>query len=202
MNWLLTIATLLAFIIVGFMLLVFMPKPQVFFDPYLLEINNITAIHDDIAAEIKTVNDMSPVIPIFGNGEIYDRRFPQIYEALRTIPFVRYAGIINVKPKFDQKKQYGYARNANNTIRHFYTITQSAAHKSGIWVDGAKKFFCEKEWILADMSRENSLFNKNKTDYSIVIFIDIDRININPGNSPNVDVDQDEVLKMFLLAGQ
>ena len=45
---------------------------------------------------------------------------------------------------------------------YFYTIQESAGHKSGIWIDGEKRFFTEKEWICGDMSREHSLFNKDK----------------------------------------
>lgn len=199
MNWLLTVATVLAFIIIIFILLIFMPKPKVFFDVYIDDTKNFAHQHDLIKEEIEKINDESPVIPIFGNGEIFDDRYPVIYDLLRSLPFVRYAGIINIKPKFEQIKQYGWANNADNTVRYFYTISHSAAQKSGIWVDGAKKFFYEKEWIVTDVSREHSLFNKNKKASTVVLFIDIDRCDINKGNSPNTDVSKDEVLKMFYV---
>jgi hypothetical protein len=202
MNWIVTIATVLAFIIVGFILLVFMPKPKVFFDPYIGEIKHFPLEHDQLKKEIEDIADQSPVIPIFGNGIVFSDKYPILYGLTRSLPYVRYVGIINIKPKFEQVKQYGWARNADNTIRHFYTISHSAAQKSGIWVDGAKKFFYEKEWVIADMSREHSLFNKNKNSNTVLVFVDIDRIDINQGNSPNTDVEKDEVLKMFNLENE
>lgn len=197
MDWIYTIATVLALIIIVFILVIFMPKPKVFFDVDINETKNFEHKHDQIKKEIEDAKNNSPVIPIFGNGEIFETGYPVIYELLRSLPFVRYAGIINIKPKFEQVKQYGLNSNANNTVRYFYTISHSATQKSGIWVDGAKKFFYEKEWIVADMSREHSLFNKNKKSYTTVLFVDIDRCNINPGNSPNNDVTKDEVLSVF-----
>jgi hypothetical protein len=53
MDWIVTIATVLAFIIVGFILLIFMPKPKVFFDPYVNEIKNFAPEHDRIKKEIE-----------------------------------------------------------------------------------------------------------------------------------------------------
>ena len=197
MNWIFTVATVLAFIIVVFILLIFMPKPKVFFDIYIEGTENFNKQHAQIEKEVKDVGDVSPVIPIFGNGAIVDTRFPVIYELLRSLPFVRYAGLINIKPKFEQVRQYGWDINSNNTIRYYYAITHSAAQKSGIWIDGQKKFFYSNEWIVGDISREHSLFNKNKKESTVVLFIDVDRCDINKGNSPNSDVSKDEVLRVF-----
>ncbi len=197
MDWVVTVGAVLAFIIVGFILLVFMPKPKVFFDPYIDEVKNFAIEHDAIKKEIEDAGNQSPVIPIFGNGEVFTDKYPVVYELARSLPFVRYLGIINIKPKFDQVKQYGWANNSDNTIRYYYTVNHSAARKSGLWVDGAKKFFYEKDWVVADVSREHSLFNKNKHKYTTLIFIDIDRVDIKKGNSPNTDVTKDEVLKIF-----
>lgn len=197
MDWIYTVASVLAFIIIIFILVIFMPKPKVFFDVYIDGTKNFEYKHDVIKKEITDVKNEAPVIPIFGNGTIYETKYPETYELLRSLPFVRYAGIINIKPKFEQVRQYGLNTNANNTVRYFYTISHSATQKSGIWVDGAKKFFYEKEWIVADISREHSLFNKNKKSYTTVLFIDIDRCDINIGNSPNTDVTKDEVLSVF-----
>jgi hypothetical protein len=194
MEWIMNISIAIAFIIVGFLLFVFMPKPQVFFDPYVEEIHILNDNFTDIKKEIDEFADLNPVIPIYGNGIVKDLRFKKLYELLRCIPHIRYVGLLNIKPKFEQKKQYGYARIADDTIRFFYTIKQSSALKSGIWVDGAKKFFKENEWICADVSREHSLFNKNKKNYSTVLFLDIDRIS-GKGNSPNLEID--EILSVF-----
>jgi hypothetical protein len=188
MNWIFAIATLVAFIIIGFILLIFMPKAQVFFDLNIPELKNLETNHDEIKKEVldNLKDPIKPVIPIYGDREIKSIDYPRLYEILQTIPDIRYAGILNLKPKFNQIKQYGFAPVSNYTLRCFYTLSQSATHKSGVWIDGQTKFFTEKEMICGDMSREYSLFNKNRYNYSTVLFIDIDRSDHdNTGNSPN-----------------
>lgn len=179
------------------MLFFFMPKPKVFFDPYTDTISIFRNQHDKIKEEILSKNG-SPIVPIYGFGEIISREYPETYQLLRCMPYVRFAGILTLKPKFQQAKEYTVASVADHTIRYFYTIQESAGHKSGIWIDGEKRFFDEKEWICGDMSREHSLFNKDKERTSVVLFIDIDRHqNIHEGRSPNSDIKKDEILRMF-----
>ena len=197
MNWLFTISIVIILLIAGFMLFFFMPKPKVFFDPYTNTISIFPTMHETIKAEI-IKHETSPIIPIYGFGEIISRNYPKTYQLLRCIPYVRFAGIITLKPKFQQAKEYTIASVANYTIRYFYTIQESAGHKSGIWIDGEKRFFTEKEWICGDMSREHSLFNKDKERKTIVLFVDIDRHeNIHEGRSPNSDIKKDEIIRMF-----
>jgi len=197
MNWIYTIAIVIALVVVGFLLFIFMPKPTVFFDPYTNTTQLFAQHHDEILRE--TTDCLDPVIPIYGfQRDINSSEYPKIYELLRSMPYVRFAGIINIKPKFEQRREYGFADIANDTIRYFYTIKQSAIQKSGIWIDGSRKFFTDKEWICGDMSREHSLFNKDKLNHTTVLFIDIDRHpSIHNGCSPNNDIKKDEVLKMF-----
>lgn len=198
MNWAITIAIIIILLIAGFMLFFFMPKPQVFFNTYTDTIQVFKQLHDQIYKEVIDQNCDDPVIPIYGFGEIKSLNYPEIYQALRCMPYVRFAGIITIKPKFQQAKEYGFASVANHTVRYFYTLKESAGGRSGIWIDGEKRFFVEKEWICGDMSREHSLFNKDKERSTIVLFVDIDRHeNIHEGRSPNLDIKKDEILKMF-----
>ncbi len=176
------------------MLFFFMPKPLVFFDPYPDVIGVLNDNHDIIKNSI--FDTKTPVIPIYGFGEIKSTEYPDIYYLLQGIPGVQTAGIINIKPKFQQVREYGMAQVANNTVRHFYTIQESATRKSGIWIDGEKRFFETKGCICGDMSREHSLFNKDKEKGATVLFIDVDRTQ-SKGNSPNSDIYKDEILKMF-----
>lgn len=200
MTWLLTVSLVIVFIVVGLMFFIFMPKPTVFFQPYTDATKLFVQEHDDIYLEIMNDDTTTPVIPIYGMGITRTFKYPKLYELLRSVPYVRYAGIINLKPQFEQIREYGFDNVTDHTIRHFYTIKQSGTNKSGIWIDGEKRFFSEKEWILGDMSREHSLFNKNKEDYTTVVFIDVDRHeSIHPGRSPNSDIKKDEVLKVFEL---
>ncbi len=208
MDWLFTISLSIVLLIAGFMLFFFMPKPKVFFDTYTNTIEIFKQNHELVCNEVlgnknlgeTNLDDSSrdPVVPIYGFGEIKTYEYPIVYNCLRCVPYVRFAGIITIKPKFQQAREYGLDVIANHTMRYFYTLKESAGHKSGIWIDGEKRFFTEKEWICGDMSREHSLFNKDKERSSVVLFIDIDRHEtIHEGRSPNKDIKKDEILKMF-----
>ncbi len=203
MDWLFTVSLTIVLLIAGFMLFFFMPKPRVFFDPYTNTVEIFKQNHDLICGEVFDTNKLDdgqrdPVIPIYGFGEIKAYEYPVIYNCLRCVPYIRFAGIITIKPKFQQAREYGLDIVANHTIRYFYTLKESAGHKSGIWIDGEKRFFTEREWICGDMSREHSLFNRDKERSSVVLFIDIDRHEtIHEGRSPNNNIKKDEILKMF-----
>lgn len=198
MSWVVTCSLFVLCCVLGLMFFIFMPKPQVFFDSYLSELKHFSTVHDDITQELDNNPCDWPVIPIYGRGTIYNNNYPVIYNLLRSVPNVRYAGIINIKPKFEQMREYGFDEVSNHTIRHFYTIKQSSHNKSGIWIDGEKRFFNEQEWILGDMAREHALFNKNKDSYTVVLFVDIDKpATYNIGRSPNDQINKDEVLKVF-----
>ena len=175
-----------------------MPKPAVFFTPYIDEIKIINDNRDIIKNEI-CKEELAPIVPIYGFNKIYSTKYSQLYELLRCIPSITCVGILNINNKFHQSRKYGFNEIANNTIRYFYTIKVSSIYKSGIWIDGEKKFFIEDEWICGDMSREHSLFNKDKINKTIVLFIDIERpSSIHKGNSPNKDINKDEILKLFI----
>lgn len=199
MNWIMTISIFIVLLIVFFAFMFFMPKPKVFFDADIKELQYIIQWHDQVVAEVAKNNKMdSAVIPIYSKGNIHDTRFPMLYTALSLIPNIQYMGLINIKEDFSQKKKYGYNKITDSTLRYFYTLTASGTRKSGIWIDGERKFFNEKEWIVADMSRENSLFNKDKYSSTTVVFLDIIRPEwIGNGASPNTDINKDDIAKMF-----
>ncbi len=198
MDWLFTVSIVIILLIAGFMLFFFMPKPRVFFDPYTDTTNILTQNHEVLRREIIDNPCTDVVVPIYGFGEIRSHDYPETYKLLRCMPYVRFAGILRIKPQFYQVREYGYAGVANHTIRYFYTIKESAGHKSGVWIDGEKRFFTEKEWICGDMSREHAIFNRDKERNSVVLFIDIDRHqNIHEGRSPNQDIKKDQIIKMF-----
>jgi hypothetical protein len=202
MNWVIAFAIVLILTIVFFVLFIFSPKPTVFFDPFIdkIELEDFSKSIDYIKKEIEDSKIELPVIPLLYKNTLISKKFPIITNLITNISDVTYAGIIKLKPKFEQIKQYGYAVNANNVLRYFFCVEQSATNKSGIWIDGSKKFFNNNEWICADISREHSLFNKNKDSNTTVLFFDVMRPDsINKGNSPNTDIEKDEVLKAFTL---
>jgi hypothetical protein len=197
MNWLITTAVFVILIVVCMIFFFFMPTPQLFFDCNIEELKLLKENHDDIENEAKNIKNGVSVTPIYGDGHIYSADFPVTYKIMQNIPNVRYIGIIVLKPKFQQVNQYGVSFNANETLRYFYCINQSAAHKSGIWIDGASKFFTNGEIICGDMSKEHALFNKNRDNNTVLLFMDIDRGSIKHGQSPNHDVEKDEIIAFF-----
>ncbi len=198
MNWFYTISIFVIVVVISAIFFIFTPKPQVFFDCNISELEILKNNHSDIEEEIEGIDSNHSVIPIYGNDEIKNINFPKTYNILRCIPDIKYAGIIILKPKFEQKKQYGYAVNADKTLRYFYCIKQSAMQKSGIWIDGETKFFNEQDVICGDMSREHSLFNKHKNDTTYILFIDIERpSNINNGRSICFNIEDDEIIYAF-----
>jgi len=124
-------------------------------------------------------------------------KYPKLYECIRAIPLVHYAGLLILKPDFTEKTTHGYAPVANNTLRYFYPFKVSAARKCGITVDGQRKFFNEGVWVCADVSREHSLFNQSLYENSIILFIDVSRENVPLGISTNNDILSDVILAAF-----
>jgi hypothetical protein len=181
------------------MLFVFMPKPTVFFPPYTDCIKVFEDNHDTIKKEITETDITTPVIPIYGFATVKTDKYLETYKLLRCLPYVRFAGILNLRKKFSQLQSYGYAPVANDTIRYFYTIDGTGSNKAGVWIDGEKRFFEEKSWICGDMSREHSLFNNDKYKNCTILFVDIDRHeSIHCGNSKNNDIATDEILAHFV----
>lgn len=197
MEWVYAVAIVIVVLIIGLMFFFFMPKPTVFYKSYTNTINNFKDRHEEIKKEILTRDTASSIIPIYGDSAVKSDKYPVTYELLRTMPYVRYAGIINLKAKFEQASEYGYDKIANHTCRYFYAVNISGIKKSGIWIDGEKRFFKESGYICGDMSREHRLFNKDKSRTTTLIFIDIDRHpTIHVGRSPNSDLKKDEVLNI------
>lgn len=124
-------------------------------------------------------------------------KYPKIYERIRAIPLVHYAGLVILKPDFTEKTTHGYAPVANHTLRYFYPFKVSATRKCGITVDGQRKFFNDGVWVCADVSREHSLFNQSLYENSIILFIDVSRENIPLGISTNNDILSDVILAAF-----
>jgi hypothetical protein len=195
MNWTYKLAIIIILIVVGIMLFIFMPKMQVFFDITDPVFDYVADHHKKIYKEIKKQNNSASVIPIYSNDKIKNYDYPILYDIVRVIPNIYNLGILNIKPVFEQNKQNGCSPITDDTLRYFYCIKQSAARKSGIWIDGQIKFFHENDWICADVSREHILFNKHKSDKTILLFIDIKRPdNIRRSKSINTDISKDEIL--------
>lgn len=191
MDYITAFAIIIILIVLGFIFFLFSPRPEVFYEP--LFDNPFIGLNNQITDEVQINTEVS-IIPIYRNGQIYNKQYPRIYNQLQKIPNIYQVGIINLNPKFEQQPNYATSSYANYIIRYFYPVK---AQKSGIWIDGAKKFFKEHEWLGADISREHSLFNKHKRDITQLIFIDIVRVS-GQGNSPNHE--PDDIIKSYKLS--
>ena len=113
MHWLLTIAIVIVLIVISFVLFIFMPKARVFFDT-LKEGNIFFQNQEELKKSLANVEIDTPVIPIYADGVILNNEYPFLYQLLQCLPEVRYAGILVLKPKFNQIPQYGYNEKANS----------------------------------------------------------------------------------------
>jgi hypothetical protein len=190
-------AIALIIVVVGFLFFLFMPKSIVFYEPPAYD---WSASFDELKKELKP--DAQTVEVIYGhslhNGELnVTSDYPMLYEKIREIGTVYYAGLITLKPEFKQKITQGYAPIANQTVRYFYPFKISATRKSGIVIDGETRFFAEATWLCADVSREHSLFNNSLYDSTVILFIDVLREGVPAGVSKNQSIDSDTILNVF-----
>ena len=195
-KYIYTGALCIVLVIIGFFFFFFMPSSTVFYDKQCPDWSSMYGV---LLAEV--IDQGDPVVPIYGRdintGElVVTDKFPLLYEKIREIPNVYYAGLINLKPEFVSATIHGYAPVANQTLRYFFSFRVSGTRKSGVVVDGQRKFFTEGAWICADVSRENSIFNNSLYDPCVILFVDIMR-DIALGVSQNHDIRTDHILRAF-----
>jgi hypothetical protein len=194
-NYIYTGALCIVLVIIGFFFFFFMPSSTVFYNKQGPDWSGMYGV---LLAEV--INQSDHIVPIYGHkpsGElVITDKFPLLYEKIREIPDVYYAGLINLKPEFVSATIHGYAPIANQTLRYFFPFRVSGTRKSGVVVDGQRKFFTEGIWICADVSRENSIFNNSLYDSCIILFIDVMR-DISLGVSQNHDIRTDHILRAF-----
>lgn len=202
MSWIFTVAVIIVLVIIAFLFVIIMPKPVVFFEPYV-DLHAFTDRLPDIQSEItkciQTNRHVNPVVQLVSQGHSWDavQYYPLIYSLIYTLPGVEYAGVLYLRPKFNQKKQMSQGKNVNHTYRYFYAV-QTCVTKAGIWIDGEKRFFSEGKWICCDVSREHALFNKNKYERAVVLFVDIMRPETSPlGCASKKDNEQDDIMAAF-----
>jgi hypothetical protein len=187
MDYLLSIAIVIVVVILTFMLLIFMPRPKVYFEPSETY-PELTIFLDNEYRE----NIVKEVEDLFKSGNIknhlddrcrykilYDENTLEsmeiLHEVLMSIPCVKRAFIAEVKEKTELPQNKGSASTANATLRCLIPINIPAIKKSGIWGDGEKKFFFEDQILIYDHSRSHYIFNNHKYKKLLLLVIDIDR---------------------------
>jgi len=174
-----------AFIIVTFLLLIFMPKPKSYFDiddvapelNILTQDEYFTSIKNELTEWVTNTEENSNLHIIhYANDTLVDSQLiPNTFDILQTIPDIASVFVAKVNKKTEITQRKGSADYANNTLRCILPISISGEKKSGIWNDGETKLFVEKELIIHDDSRPNSVFNKHKRKDTILLIIDVER---------------------------
>lgn len=196
MNYLFVGRVVVALIAITFLLLIFMPTPNCFFS--FDEIDNsmlvfcVEPVFEKLVKEIDGATyDNNGVRMLYQNGQLHDNMeaHPELYELLRTIPDIERAFLKHVTKKTKSVKRKGSANISNKSLRCVLPIDIPAAKKSGIWVDGEKKFFRDMEWVIYDNSREHSYYNKHKRLDLYILVVDVARPNSIPMGIASCDHD-------------
>jgi hypothetical protein len=172
-------------IIVTLMLNILMPIPPCYFT--VPDVNrklywlSDPSSHTDLDAELKASEyDEDGRVLLYVDGEVGPGAStnPYTYDVLQKIDGVQQVFIQRVSKNSRARTQpfrQGPIDPANHTLRCVLPISVSATKRSGIWVDGQKKFFTEKEWLIYDDSRKNQVFNNHRNNPTALLVVDIDR---------------------------
>ena len=183
MNFIYIAFIVLLLVVTTFLLLIFVPKPTVFFDISKickeLLLFNKDKYFEDIKEEILEFEQKEkPVnIKLFYNRGL-DMKFkelPKTYEMFRTIPHLRSVQLSTLDAKTDTQIQKGDGKDVNDTLSAILPIRISGAKKNSLWCDGEIKFLEVGNWILYDASHEHSMSNKHKRLTTLYLYITIDR---------------------------
>lgn len=183
MDKILGVALALAFVIITFLWLIFMPTPKCFFSmeqfsyqfSCLARPENYSKIQQEIDISQYDENGQQ-IIYTDGMPTEHAERYPYLYESLRTLPKVKKAFLQRVPKKFNTtQKRKGLHPYSNNTIRCVLPLITPSTRKSSIWVDGESKFFVESEWLFYDDSRNSTVCNKHKRQDLHLLVVDIMR---------------------------
>jgi hypothetical protein len=146
----------------------YMPSTTVFYDA-----SSLPYCEDTIS--VKKQLPTTTVTPMYYN-EALTADYPAVWDIIEAFPYdVKAAGIIKLNELFEQKPNNCWDEIGNSCIRAFYCIKQPAIRGSGIWVNGETRFFEENQWVIADCSREHSMFNRNRMRPCYLLFIDFTR---------------------------
>ena len=177
MNYLLTGICVLLLIIVTVMLVIFMPKPQCYFDPIAIHVELLLLTYDEHFTNIaEECNKLDDCILYDEQQKHNELQITKTYELLRTIPNVRHVHIYTLDKKTSTPKAKGDI-NTNNILRIILPINACNSRKSYIWCDGEKRFFSNGKLIIYDPSRESQMINDHRRQSTRLLIIDIDRPN-------------------------
>jgi hypothetical protein len=175
MSYLVTALIIVVLIVVGFILLVFLPSPQCYFDvPDICENLLLLSSPDEYKKMQDELAKVGKTTVIYKDNEVLDNSHLVTYDLLRTIPNLRYAAIVCINEKYETKKHKSDT-SANTRLRCILPIKISGAKKSSLWCEGTTKFFIEGEWIIYDHSRDHIITNKHKHNKTTLLVVDVDR---------------------------
>lgn len=174
MGIIVSISIVLLLIVISFMLMIFLPQPMVFFPVEdIPESKILKDCFETIVEECSGDKINSTTTYLYTNK--FNMDYPETCNVLSQIPNLQHAMIVKIDPKTEHPISKGPAWLSNATLRLVLPIKIPAVKKSGVWVDGQKKLFAERELVLYDNSRDHSLFNKHRRNYTILCIMDVSR---------------------------
>lgn len=183
------IAIVIVLIIITILLVIFLPKPLCYFDigivnPVLQELTKYSDNYETIYNEINIegINYENDINIIYNNKDYFiDKdRIPFLNKCINKIKDIKRVFLYVVNSKQKNPEMCGDKDISNKFIRCLLPLKIPQAKKSGIWVDGETKLFVEKEWVVYDHSKINSIYNNHKSKKLYLLVFDLDR----PENIP------------------
>ncbi len=172
----------------------YMPSATVFYDA-----SSLPYCEDTISVKKQLPHEV--VTPMY-YGSALTAEYPAVWDIIEAFPYdVKAAGIIKLNELFEQKPNVTWDEIGNSCLRAFYCIKQPAIRCAGIWVNGETRFFEENQWVIADCSREHSMFNRNRMRPCYVLFVDFTRDSydeyVTHGISDQKNYANDEIFTFF-----
>lgn len=170
-----SVISIIIVLIIGLILLICLPRPTVFYEK-VIPIELFSDFENLRSEIISYINNDKPIIPLKHN---YSNQLPLLHKYIQELSrytTVYHIGIIKLPSKFNQQIQQ-HTR-LNSMLRCILCLDHSTYYKTGISVDGQKRFFNTGKWVIYDASKVNFLFNVDNYETTTLLWIDFDRKNI------------------------
>lgn len=179
MGFVLIFAIVIILIIVTFLLVFFLPKPTVFFDPYdvckelIVFMNEYKNIEDEVKnfTFTQTESYCEHIIWDFEKrNEINVVGLEKTYELANSIPNLIKISIIDIGTK---SGRVFYPEKGLNCI---FTINEPHSKKCFVASDGEKKYVEAGKWIILNSEKDYQIQNGNKSERLRALYIVVDKV--------------------------
>ena len=174
------IAIVIVLFIVSVLLLIFLPHHRGYYSisdvgevPFLALKSRVK----ELVSEINEKDFINNTIIIY-NANFMNRKYPKIYNALRTLPFVRNAFIYKINPKSDTLLTSYTKSDGDAILRCIIPLVQPSQHKLQIWVNGRTKMLNDApnaNIIVFNPTYMHYYSNTHRRRPGYLLIVDVDR---------------------------